>query len=77
MVGGSLIVALHDGWADAAVAPHQDEGPVVGAVNAWHRVAETGDVSRRTALEILAATPDDKGLLVFGKMLVSSREGVR
>lgn len=63
---GSLTVPLHNAWADAAIAWMKENHPELELVGERYGVAENVDDSRSTALDLIAAYPDLKGILAFG-----------
>nr|WP_244574640.1 substrate-binding domain-containing protein [Cohaesibacter sp. ES.047] len=63
---GSLTVPLHNAWADAAIAWLKANHPEIELVGDRYGVAENVDDSRSTALDLIAAHPDLKGILAFG-----------
>jgi simple sugar transport system substrate-binding protein len=63
---GSLTVPLHNAWADAAIAWLEGNRPDLQNVGDRYGVAENVDDSRSTALDLIAANPDLKGILAFG-----------
>lgn len=63
---GSLTVPLHNAWADAAIAYLKANYPDMKLVGDRYGVAEDVDASRRTALDLMRAHPDLKGILAFG-----------
>ena len=63
---GSLTVPLHNAWADAANAFIAENYPDIELVGERYGVAENVDDSRKTALDLIAAHPDLKGILAFG-----------
>lgn len=63
---GSLTVPLHNAWADAAIAWLEENHPDIKLVGERYGVAENVDDSRATALDLIAAHPDLKGVLAFG-----------
>jgi simple sugar transport system substrate-binding protein len=63
---GSLTVPLHNAWADAANAYIKAKYPDMKLVGDRYGVAENVDDSRKTALDLMAAHPDLKGILAFG-----------
>ena len=63
---GSLTVPLHNAWADAAIAWLKTNRPDLVIVGERYGVAENVDDSRKTALDLIAANPDLKGILAFG-----------
>lgn len=63
---GSLTVPLHNAWADAAIAWLKENRPDITLVGDRYGVAENVDDSRTTALDLIAAHPNLKGILAFG-----------
>jgi simple sugar transport system substrate-binding protein len=63
---GSLTVPLHNAWADAAIAYLKKNNPEMVLVADRFGVAESVDESRKTALDLMRANPDLKGILAFG-----------
>jgi simple sugar transport system substrate-binding protein len=63
---GSLTVPLHNKWADAAVAYQKAKYPKMKLVGDRFGVAESVDDSYKTALDMMRANPDLKGVLAFG-----------
>lgn len=63
---GSLTVPLHNAWADAAIAWLSENHPELELVGERYGVAENVDDSRSTALDLISANPDLKGILAFG-----------
>lgn len=63
---GSLTVPLHNKWADAAVALQQAKFPNMQLVADRFGVAESADDSFNTAIDMMKANPDLKGVLAFG-----------
>jgi simple sugar transport system substrate-binding protein len=63
---GSLTVPLHNAWADAAIAYLKANDPDMKLVGDRYGVAENVDASRQTALDLMRAHPDLKGILAFG-----------
>jgi simple sugar transport system substrate-binding protein len=63
---GSLTVPLHNAWADAANAYIKANAPGMTLVGDRYGVAENVDQSRSTALDLMRAHPDLKGILAFG-----------
>ena len=62
---GSLTVPLHNAWADAAIAYLKAKYPDMKLVGDRYGVAENVDDSRKTALDLMSAHPDLKGLPRF------------
>ncbi len=63
---GSLTVPLHNKWADAAIALQKSKYPKMKLVADRFGVAESVDESYKTALDMMRANPDLKGVLAFG-----------
>nr|WP_247649444.1 substrate-binding domain-containing protein [Labrenzia sp. THAF82] len=63
---GSLTVPLHNAWADAAVAWMDENCDKLKKVGDRYGVAESVDDSRSTALDLMAANSDLRGILAFG-----------
>ncbi|MBV9654804.1 MAG: substrate-binding domain-containing protein, partial [Acetobacteraceae bacterium] len=63
---GSLTVPLHNAWADAAIAYIKANAPGMTLVGDRYGVAENVDQSRSTALDLMRAHPDLRGILAFG-----------
>lgn len=63
---GSLTVALHNQWADAAIAYQKKKYPDMKLVAERFGVAESVDDSSRTTQDLLKANPDLKGIVAFG-----------
>ncbi len=63
---GSLTVPLHNKWADAAIALQKQKYPKMKLVGDRFGVAESVDESYKTALDMMRANPDLKGVLAFG-----------
>ncbi|WP_277182941.1 substrate-binding domain-containing protein [Caballeronia sp. BR00000012568055] len=63
---GSLTVPLHNAWADAAIAYIKANYPGMTLVGDRYGVAEDVDASRKTALDLMRAHPNLKGILAFG-----------
>ena len=63
---GGLTVPLHNAWADAAIAYIKANAPDMKQVGDRYGVAENVDQSRSTALDLMRAHPDLKGILAFG-----------
>ena len=63
---GSLTVPLHNAWADAAIAYIKANDPDMKLVGDRYGVAEDVDASRKTALDLMRANPNLKGILAFG-----------
>jgi len=63
---GSLTVPLHNAWADAAVSWMDSNCDKLTKVGDRYGVAESVDDSRSTALDLMAANSDLRGILAFG-----------
>jgi simple sugar transport system substrate-binding protein len=63
---GSLTVPLHNAWADASLAWLKANYPDMQQVGERYGVAEDVDLSRSTALDLIAANPDMTGFLAYG-----------
>jgi simple sugar transport system substrate-binding protein len=63
---GSLTVPLHNKWADAAIDYQKAKYPKMELVADRFGVAESIDDSFKTALDMIRAHPDLKGILAFG-----------
>jgi simple sugar transport system substrate-binding protein len=63
---GSLTVPLHNRWADSAIALQKAKYPKMKLVADRFGVAESIDDSYKTALDMMRANPDLKGILAFG-----------
>ncbi|HWK45722.1 MAG TPA: substrate-binding domain-containing protein [Stellaceae bacterium] len=63
---GSLTVPLHNAWADAAIAYLKKNAPDMKLIGDRYGVAEDVNASRSTALDLISAHPDLKGILAFG-----------
>ena len=63
---GSLTVPLHNAWADAAIDRAKEKYPKMKLVTDRFGVAESLDDSFKTALDMMRANPDLKGILAFG-----------
>ncbi len=63
---GSLTVPLHNAWANAAIAWIKANDPGMHLIGDRYGVAEDVDASRSTALDLISAHPDLKGILAFG-----------
>lgn len=63
---GSLTVPLHNAWADAAIQWLAKNYPDMEVIGERYGVGENVDDSRSTALDLIAAHPDLKGILAFG-----------
>ncbi|MDC0538674.1 substrate-binding domain-containing protein [Planktomarina temperata] len=63
---GSLTVPLHNAWADAAVSWLDNNCDKLSKVGDRYGVAESVDDSRSTALDLMAANADLRGILAFG-----------
>jgi simple sugar transport system substrate-binding protein len=65
---GSLTVPLHNLWADAAIAYQKEHYPKMKLVADRFGVAESVDDSYRTAVDMMIAHPNLKGILTFGSL---------
>jgi len=63
---GSLTVPLHNKWADAAVELQKAKFPNMQLIHDRFGVAESADDSFNTAVDMMKANPDLKGILAFG-----------
>jgi simple sugar transport system substrate-binding protein len=63
---GSLTVPLHNKLADSAIAYQKAKYPKMQLVADRFGVAESVDESYKTALDMMKANPDLKGILAFG-----------
>ena len=63
---GSLTVPLHNAWANAAIATIKADHPDMHLIGDRYGVAQDVDASRSTALDLMSAHPDLKGILAFG-----------
>jgi simple sugar transport system substrate-binding protein len=63
---GSLTVPLHNAWANAAIKYIKANAPGMHLIGDRYGVAEDVDASRSTALDLISAHPDLKGILAFG-----------
>ncbi len=63
---GGLTVALHNLWADFAVALQKEKYPKMQQVGDRFGVSNSVDDSNRTAMDQMQANPDLKGFLIFG-----------
>jgi simple sugar transport system substrate-binding protein len=63
---GSLTVPLHNKWADAAVELQKAKYPNMQLIHDRFGVAESADDSFNTAVDMMKANPDLKGILAFG-----------
>jgi len=65
---GSLTVPLHNLWADAAIAYQKEHYPKMKLVADRFGVAESVDDSYKTAINMMLAHPNLKGILTFGSL---------
>jgi len=65
---GSLTVPLHNLWADAAIAYQKEHFPKMKLVADRFGVAESVDDSYKTAVDMMLAHPNLKGILTFGSL---------
>ena len=65
---GSLTVPLHNLWADAAIAYQKEHYPKMKLVADRFGVAESVDDSYKTAVDMMLAHPNLKGILTFGSL---------
>jgi simple sugar transport system substrate-binding protein len=65
---GSLTVPLHNLWADAAIAYQKEHYPKMKLVADRFGVAESVDDSYKTAVDMILAHPNLKGILTFGSL---------
>jgi simple sugar transport system substrate-binding protein len=63
---GGLTVALHNLWADYAVALQKQKYPKMQQIGDRFGVSNSVDESYKTALDQMQAHPDLKGFLIFG-----------
>ena len=63
---GGLTVALHNLWADYAVALQKEKYPKMQQVGDRFGVSNSVDDSYKTAIDQMRANPDLKGFLIFG-----------
>jgi simple sugar transport system substrate-binding protein len=63
---GSLMVPLHNAWADAAIAYQKEKYPKMQMLGDRFGVAESVDDSLKTTQDQIRANPDLKGILTFG-----------
>ena len=63
---GGLTVALHNLWADFAVALQKEKYPKMQQVGDRFGVSNSVDDSYKTAMDQMQANPDLKGFLIFG-----------
>jgi len=63
---GGLTVALHNLWADYAVALQKEKYPKMQQVGDRFGVSNSVDDSYKTAMDQMQAIPDLKGFLIFG-----------
>src|ERR1700732_3200427 len=62
---GGLTVPLHNAWADAAIAYQKEHYPKMKLVADRFGVAESVDDSYKTAVDMMTAHPNLKGILTF------------
>jgi simple sugar transport system substrate-binding protein len=65
---GSLTVPLHNLWADAAIAYQKEHYPKMKLVADRFGVAESVDDSYKTAVDMMLAHPNLKGIVAFGSL---------
>ena len=65
---GSLTVPLHNLWADAAIAYQKEHYPKMKLAADRFGVAESVDDSYKTAVDMILAHPNLKGILTFGSL---------
>jgi simple sugar transport system substrate-binding protein len=63
---GGLTVALHNAWADAAIALQKKKYPKMQQVGERFGVSNSVEDSYKTAVDQMRAHPDLKGFLIFG-----------
>jgi simple sugar transport system substrate-binding protein len=63
---GGLTVALHNVWADAAIALQKSKYPKMEMVGDRFGVSNSVEDSYNTAIDQMRAIPDLKGILIFG-----------
>ena len=63
---GGLTVALHNLWADYAVALQKEKYPKMQQIGDRFGVSNSVDDSYKTAIDQMQANPDLKGFLIFG-----------
>ena len=63
---GGLTVALHNLWADYAVALQKQKYPKMQQVGDRFGVSNSVEDSYKTAIDQMQANPDLKGYLIFG-----------
>ena len=63
---GGLTVALHNLWADYAVALQKEKYPNMQQIGDRFGVSNSVDDSYKTAIDQMQANPDLKGFLIFG-----------
>jgi len=63
---GGLTVALHNLWADYAVALQKEKYPKMQQLGDRFGVSNSVDDSYKTAMDQMQANPDLKGFLIFG-----------
>jgi len=64
---GSFTAADHNTWADAAIALARQKYPGLKLVGERFPVSEDLSLSRQTTLDVIAANPDIKAFLAFGR----------
>jgi simple sugar transport system substrate-binding protein len=65
---GSLTVPLHNLWADAAIAYQKEHYPKMKLAADRFGVAESVDDSYKTAVDMMLAHPNLKGIVAFGSL---------
>jgi simple sugar transport system substrate-binding protein len=63
---GGLTVALHNLWADYAIALQKQKYPKMQQIGDRFGVSNSVDDSYKTAIDQMQANPDLKGFLIFG-----------
>ena len=66
IIVGSLVVPLHNAWADASIAAQKAKYPDMNAVPERFGVGENRYDSYKTVLDQIRAHPDLKGILAYG-----------
>jgi simple sugar transport system substrate-binding protein len=66
IIVGSLVVPLHNAWADASIAMQKTKYPDMNAVPGRFGVGENLYDSYKTVLDQIRAHPDLKGILAYG-----------
>jgi len=66
IIVGSLVVPLHNAWADASIAAQKAKYPDMNAVPERFGVGENRFDSYNTVLDQIRAHPDLKGILAYG-----------